>query len=466
MKKYITAVTGGLALIALAACTDNPAAPSVDRVVAGSQQELQTLLIGVVGTDRSAVGGSYFTYGSYMARDAMHPDGNEPRFTSEFFNKQPDPSDFIGGAQWTNYYVALRAIHSLLVDQSLTALPTDQQAAARGFLRTTAAREYLNLLDYRNDNGIVIQGDDPSVQDPLVGKATALAYVVALLDSANADLAAAGDISVPFDLPSGYTGHGDYSKVSNLILYNRALVGKAEVGLALMDSDNPDLTAAAAAVTALNTALAGASATKDYLNQGPYYEYNPGSPDFNSNPLVDDKLMLTVNFVNSIDAADARKSKIVPDAAQSAQGFTSAAARLAITDPQNTQNLTAELPIMRNAELYLLRAQAEIALGQLPAATADINVVHTVEGGLPAYATFATADAAIQALLYEYRYSFVLQGPQHLVALRTYGLLNDAYISQPGIPTAGVGTDVLLQKLPIPRGESDARNGNITPVGP
>src|SRR6185312_17412054 len=150
--------------------------------------------------------------------------------------------------------------------------------------------------------------------------------------------------------------------------------------------------------------------------EGPYYEYTQDTPDNFGNPLVDVNNLLTVNFVNSIDPSDARKAKIIPATALTSQAYTSAPFRMAITDPTNTANLKAPLPILRNAELYLLRAQAEIALGDLPAATADINVVHTIEGGLPAYSTFTDPNAAIQAVLYEYRYSFILQGPQHLVA--------------------------------------------------
>src|SRR5690348_8052549 len=121
MRKHTIALAGGLALLA-SACKDNPAAPSIDRVVAGSPQTLQTLLTGVVASDRGAVGGSYFTYGDYMARDAILINPNDPRITTEIYQTQPDPSDFVGGAQWGGYYTALRAAQSLIKDQSVTSL--------------------------------------------------------------------------------------------------------------------------------------------------------------------------------------------------------------------------------------------------------------------------------------------------------------------------------------------------------
>ncbi len=223
--------------------------------------------------------------------------------------------------------------------------------------------------------------------------------------------------------------------------------GKIEVYRALPDSVGgtaPVTADATIAVAALTAALADAPAspTESYLTKGPYFQFNPNAPESFANPLVDSKLLLTDNFVNSIQAGDAREAQIEPATKQTVDGY-SGSNRDVITDPNNTANLLNYVPILSNAEVYLLRAQAEIALGQLAAATADINVVHTVEGGLPPYATFTTTAAAIQAVVYEYRYSFILQGPQHLIALREYGLLNSSYVSQPGIPTSS--TDPLLQ---------------------
>jgi starch-binding outer membrane protein, SusD/RagB family len=475
MQKLITLATiGGLALLA-AGCTDNPTAPGVDRVVAGSQQTLQSLATGVLASDRGAAAGQgYLAFGDIMARDVVRPDPNEPRWTSEFFEQQPDPSDFIGGAQWTAYYQVIRAIKTLINDPTVTSLSANDQAAARGFLRTLEAQEYIRLIEYRDANGIVIQGDDPTTVDPIVGKITALNYIAALLDTAQADLAAADGATVPFTLPSSFTdaATGDYSNSANVLLYNRGLAGKVQVYLALPDSagmTSPVTANATAAVADLNIALAGGTPTQAYLNKGPYYQFNPNSPESFSNPLVDAHLLVTTNFVNSLQPGDARGDQIISVTPQAKTGKNGAqygsAFQMAYSDPGNTSNLTREIPILRNAELYLLRAQAEIALGQLGPATDDINVVHTVEGGLAPYPTFTTAAAAIQAVLYEYRYSFILQGPQHLIALREYGLLNPSYL-QPGMPTPGAADDAFVHALPITQNEKNARNGNVTPVGP
>jgi hypothetical protein len=119
-------------------------------------------------------------------------------------------------------------------------------------------------------------------------------------------------------------------------------------------------------------------------------------------------------------------------------------------------NLTGPLATIRNAELILLRAQAEIGLGQLDAATRDINVVRRIEGGLPGYATFTSATAAINAVLYEKRYSLLLEGAQRLVDLRLYNRFNSANLKQE------LPSDAYNSALPIPKSEADLRNGNVT----
>lgn len=466
MKKCIIAAIAG-ATLAASACKDNPAAPSGDRVVAGTQQTLQSLVSGFIAQDRIAVGG-YFRAGSVMARDAVVPSANEPRNVTEFYETQPDPSGF-GAGQWAAYYVAVRAGHNLLADPSLAALDAGQRSAVSGFVRTIIALEYIRVLEYHDQNGAVIQGDNGTELDPIRTKQSALASTSALLDTALTDLnaaASAGVATVPFTLPPGYQLHGDYSRIANLILLNRGLKGKAEVFRAL-DPVAPVAASASTAITALTQALAGAPSpvTAAYLNMGPWYEYNPGAPESFPNPLPNIVSLLTDNFVNSIMPGDARSADIIPAPKQSVKDSSYVGSnRLAITDPTNPANLTAPLPMVRNAELYLLRAQAEINTGDLAGATEDINAVHVGEGGLAPYATFTTSAAAIAAVLYEYRYSFAYMGPQHIDALREYQMLNRAYVSQPGIPTPKSGNDALVQAYPVPQTEANARGGNVTPV--
>jgi len=455
MKKYIAAALTSTLVLA-GACQDNPASPSRDRVVAGTEQPLQALITGIVQSDRGNRSG---TNAAIMSRDIIVPNANEQRTLTEFYVTPPDPSEFIGSASWAGMYAQLRATKDLLKSAAYTSLSAADQATTRGFLNTLGASEYLRLIELRDENGAVIQGDSSTVTDPIRLKASVLAYTSALLDSAYADLKT-GSASVPFILPSGYQLHGDYTQTANLIKLNRGLKGRVEVMRAL-DPKNPVAGSAAAAVTALNIALADAPATfdQDYLNLGPWYQYQPSAPESSFNPLQGSTTYVTQNFVDSVDPNDVRATWIIPAKKTTVAGY-SAQWRLAYTDPNNASLQSSPVPMYRNAEFLLLRAQAEIATGDLAGATRDVNAVHTVEGGLPAYATFTSAAAAITAVLYEYRYSFTLFGAQHLNALREYGMMNDTYLKQPGMPAY----QVIVSQLPIPLAEVNARGGNITPV--
>ena len=100
-------------------------------------------------------------------------------------------------------------------------------------------------------------------------------------------------------------------------------------------------------------------------------------------------------------------------------GVTSSAQFTLYTAPD------APIPIVRNEELILLRA--EIALGQNDLATAAqyINFIRVSSGGLPPIANLAlqTADSVLTELLYEKRYSLLWEGGFSWLDLRHYNRL-------------------------------------------
>jgi hypothetical protein len=470
MTKTIAALAGVLALCG--ACKDSLNAPSQDNIVAGTAQPLQNLVTGVIAQDRaSAMAFSYLLYPETEARNSVRIDPNEPRFISELIAVPIDPTDFIGGSGWTAYYAGIRAANQLITSPTLTALSAGDRAAAVGFVQTMKALQYIRVVQLHDSLGAVIQGPNPSVTDPFRTKGAVLAYVSALLDSANASLTGAGvSASVPFTLPGGFTANTDYTQTANLALFNRGLKGMVEVYRGL-DRQTPCAGCFATAVTALNTALSAVPAvpSANDLAVGPYYQFNPSAPESFSNPLVDNHIYLTNNFVNSIQNGDARGSKIAKSAsASSSVSGLQLTFRDPVTDPGNLSNITRLIPIVRNAAFFLLRAQAEVATGNFAGATADVNAVTVGEGGNAPYAAFTTAAQAQAAILYEYRYSFIYEGPYYLVTARQYSIINLAYVTQPGMPSVAADplhtTDPLQTTLTIPFAEAAARNGNVTPV--
>ena len=470
MRKHIIGTLIG-ALAVAGACSEPLSSPNQDAVVAGSPQRIQTLVTGILATDRGqGAAYSYILYLETEARNTAYLTTNEPRYVNELIGVPIDPSDFIGGSGWTGGYQTARATTQLLDGATLAAAPAGDQAAVKGLVQTIKALDYIRNIQLRDSLGGPIQGDNPSVVDPWRTKAAQLAYVSALLDSGYASLTAAGvDAKEPVTLPSGYTTNGDYTLTANLALFNRGLAGEALVMRGL-DHQSPCSACFAQAITALNLALAstGASPTATQLNLGPYYEFNPAAPESFSNPLVDNHNYLTDNFVNSIAAGDARSSKIAKASSASAQvSGLQLTFRDPVTDPTNTSNLTRPIPIRRNADFYLFRAQAKAESGDLAGAAADVNAVRVAEGGLSPVGAFANVAAARQAIVYEMRYSFIYEGPFYMIALREYGMFNKAYVTQPGMPNLSSdpthANDPLQMAIPIPLTELAARNGNVTP---
>lgn len=471
MKKSIAALATGVILVA--GCADNPITNPVDSPTVGqvsgalTRSALQTLVTGVLAQDRATYGSStnYIILSEVMARDLYRIDASEMRYVTETLGGNPDPGSFAGGATvWNSSYVEQRAISAILLGlpgAASTELSTTERAATSGFLRTTKAVSLYRQIELRDTVGVVIQGDNPNTVDPIVCKTKALAYVAALLDSANTDFTTAGGTTaLPFKLPGGLTGYGvDYTKVSNLVLYNRGWKGKVDLYRAL-DHQSPVAGAAAQAVTELTAALGGAAAgvvPASTFATGAYWNFVPGGTENTPNILVDAKVGINPLVKDSLQAGDTRGSKIVPlPSTISGFGLTTSFTYVNALATVSS-NLSKPIPMLKTEELVLLRAQAYIETGDLTSARADINDVRT-NYGLSAYTTpFASKSAAIDAVLYEKRYSLLAEGPQRLVDVRAYGRINSTFMRKE------TTNDVFASGFPIPKGEADARQGQTAP---
>ena len=100
-------------------------------------------------------------------------------------------------------------------------------------------------------------------------------------------------------------------------------------------------------------------------------------------------------------------------------------------------------PIIRNEELILLKAEANIGLGNFGLAQDDLNVVRTTLGGLQAYSG-TDATNALDRLLYEKRYSLFGEG-HRWIDVRRYNRLNTLPLDRAG--------DVVIPKMVPPEDE-------------
>lgn len=446
-----------IAVLALAgACKDSTGVPDLNNVSSSllqsglNRSSVQLLMTGLLNSDRGNLG---IVFPETMARDIYRIDSAEPRYITELIGGPADPGGFAAG-MWGGFYSEIRAANNLIDNLgTATDLSPAERSATAGMARTIKALAYYRTLEMRDSIGIPVDVDHDinTAPAPFVCKPNVLDYIGALLDSAQADLQAAGSTPFPFTLPGGFTYQGDYSTPAAFMAFNRGLAGKVALYRGL-DHSKPNPPSFATAIADLNSAIGTMDPAT--LWNSVYYVYSTAPGDA-QNPIVDAAIHLNPMAGDSIEPGDLRASEItLRSSPVTGQGVT--------TDydftpaiPSNTANLTRPIPVLSTAELILLRAQAEIASNDLASATSDINFIRTNLGGLPAYATFADQTSAINALLYEKRYTLLGQGAQRFVDLRAYGRLNGTYLRKE------TPQDIFQNALPVPAAETNARGGSI-----
>ncbi len=459
MTKRIMALVAALALTT-AACKDATSIPDLNNVSSSllatglNRASVQLLATGLLNADRGNAGETYIVFPETMARDLYRIDNAENRWITQMIGQAADPSAFTGGSLWAGYYVAIKSANNIIDNiKTATDLSPAEQAATVGLAQTFKALQYWHVVEMRDSLGLPIAVDNPISAPPaaFVCKSDGLAYISSLLDSAYTSLQAAGATAFPFALPAGFTSNGDYSTPAAFALWNRGIKGKVEFYRG-MDHTHPNVASFATSVAALTQALGTLGAST--LTNSVYYTYST-SPGERESPFAGDAAVhLNPSAGDSLQAGDLRGSKILHTCTGlcSGSGVTTTydMAYAVAADPTN---LTRPFAILKNDEMILLRAQAEIEAGQLAAATADVNFVRTNEGGLPALATFASATAGRAAVMYEKRYSLLFEGAQRFVDLRAYGFLNAAHLKKE------TAADIFQSTLPIPQAEINGRGG-------
>ena len=110
-------------------------------------------------------------------------------------------------------------------------------------------------------------------------------------------------------------------------------------------------------------------------------------------------------------------------------------------------NSDSSIPIIRNEELILLGAEANIALNNTGPAIADIDLIRVQSGGLAASSGLNSSNI-LDELLKQKRYSLLFEGGHRWIDLRRYGKLDATHVA---IDTTD---DVIHAAFPIPLTES------------
>jgi starch-binding outer membrane protein, SusD/RagB family len=473
MRKHTLALLAGLVLAG--GCNDSTVvspenSATVDALSGAlTRAGVQTLALGVLAADRAFVRGdfTYYQASAIYARDAYRIEATEPRYVTETLLNPADPGSFAGSGGWTNGYVAIRAATSLLdavraLDPAAPGAPLTaaERNVTIGLIQTMKALDYYRLLELRDTLGVAIMTSDPLFVPPISCKASVMNHIIALLDSANTALVAAGSGAVlPFTVPSGFTAYGrNYTQQPNLIKLNKGLRGKVKLYQGLQHT-TPTAGAFAEAITDLTTALGGAApgaVAPSTFNNGAYVTFVAGGTEAAANPIPLASVGANPKSEAGLEAGDTRASKFTSRTSISGSGVsTNRTFTFAIN---NATNQARPLQILRDEEVVLLRAQAYFEAGQFANGLLDLNSVRTFYGLAPRALPTSLAEARL-FVLYEKRYSLIFEGPQRLVDLRAYSLLKP--VSAGGVITPEGATDTYNTAFPIPKGERDARGGNF-----
>jgi starch-binding outer membrane protein, SusD/RagB family len=403
-----------VALGVLAGCNaDRLNIPSFNDPAVGPSDRplLQNLASGMIAEQRGGMAGLISNVGIF-GRESYNYTGSEPRNVTFFLLTFPlDNSGFTNG-QWDPRFRNIRnALNFITVVDGAGFLSDGEKNAARGFANTMRALDLFYVIATRDTLGAPTALDVVNnTAQPFVSRDSVYRYISGTLDLAAQQLTAAGATAFPFTLPAGFAG---FTTPATFRQFNRALAARIQV---YRGSLGCGATCFTAALTALGESFIASTAGAD-LRRGVYHTYSTASGD-------------ALNALNNAVSPDVlAHPSIRPDAQLQSNGQPDArvAAKIRTLNPIRNApgtNLgiptdvafsiypdqTTPVPIIRNEELILLRAEANIGLGNLAVATTDLNFVRSAAGSLPALATPANADAAVTALLYERRYSLLFEG--------------------------------------------------------
>ena len=477
----------GLVIAAATAC-DTPTVPNFasPNPDVSTRAGLQTLVTGLFSGTRNDLVWIIGEEASF-ARDAGNFTNTDPRFITEFLGDgTPIGNSDFGVFGWNNQFQMVKTADSIL-----TALPgvkspapyaTNDQAGITGVVLTLKALNYMYLAEQRDTSGVPIGGDklnDLGAPAAILCNKDVWKAIVAILDSGNAALNVAPSNPLAINLPGGFSAVSTTAGAFGA--FNRALAGKANLELAYAIARSnagtaPTPTSAGspdqATLQRADSAIAASALYQPSQLAAPapgpfadpiavYHTFSATSGDI-VNPIngVIGTLRILNEFVSSVDTAnDLRwKAKFVINPIMKAQqsGYSEVSSGFifgfypAVGSP---------IPIVRNEELVLIRAQIRLGLNDLPGAWTLINDVRTNVGGLAAEPVSADYATTRDALMREQRISTVLEsGGDRAIAIRMYGLAAVA-------DTTWGASDTHATLMPVPMTELSGR-ASVTPVCP
>ncbi len=393
---------------------NNPTAE--DFLKNASKDQLNNLVSGTESGMRNNLG-LYLDETGVIGREIYRFSGSDPRYVTDLLGVNDatlSNNSFYINNPWAARYRVVKNCNLLIQAAANSTLITESaKKGYTGFAKTIKAYQLLLNLNLTYANGIRMEVDDPNNLGPIVGNDEALTEIANLLDEAKSDFGGA-DVLYPL------AGFGTFDNAAGLVQFNRALAARVAVYRQQWST----------ALTALNESFF--NLTGDFY-AGVNNVFGTGSGD-QLNPVYlprnysGEWRLAHPSYSEDIEANDDRIGKAVLRASS-------------VTDPNSGltgdrdvwvfTSGTAPIPIIRNEELILIYAEANIQTNNFTDAVSALNKIRNGHG-LPDYGGAETHDALITEMLNQRRYSLFAEG-HRWIDMRRYNLLDELPLDRPDL---------------------------------
>jgi hypothetical protein len=381
-------ILGSLATVAavtLAGCgldLTNPNNPTVSGALSNPRDATTRMIVGVMATYRANRTDQIRAFGSF-GRETYYMFITDGRFITGPLKDWRQNNAFDAGTQWGARYGNYRNAYSAeQIIKSTAALTNAEKAGALGVLNTFIALDLLHVIEARGPIGAVVDmTDDPNAVLAIVSQDSTYHWISSKLDTAFAELGAAGG-SFYFPIYSGF-GVNVPSTPAGFAELNRAIKARVE-------AKRGSIGCGSACYTTALTALGGtwiADLTVANRDNGIYTIYSTASGDFANSAAVSGAVGNDLFVHPGIDSIpgvaldDRFARKLAATTCPAPQAQRSEAGATATHRPCTYRSTSTSIPIIRNEELVLLRAEARWFTGNQAGANTDLAAVRANSGG-------------------------------------------------------------------------------------
>ena len=400
--RRIFASLATVAAVTLAGCNldlTNPNNPTVGGALSNPRAATSRMIVGVMSTYRVNRTDMIRAFGSF-GRETYYMFITDGRFITGPLRDWRQNNSFDAGTQWAGRYGNYRnAYAALAIVNATTALTAAEKAGANGVLKTFIALDLLHVIEARGPIGAAVDmTDDVNAVNPIVSQDSVYKFISAKLDEASTDLAAAG-ATFYFPIYSGF-GVGVANTPAGFTQFNRALKARVE-------AKRGSLGCGTACYNAALTALGAtwiADLTAANRDNGVFTIYStaagdaPNTTAFTGSVGSDLYVHPGIDSIAGVATDDRYRRKIAIGGTCPASTPRSEVGVTSNHRPCTYGTTTTSIPIVRNEELILLRAEARWFTGNTAGAITDLGLVRTfsgsTNGGTSAVAFAAPANDA------------------------------------------------------------------------